>query len=286
MIKENIVKKKTKEIKKRKNSLQENRYIPFPVKILKKWNESADTFSLRLGWKTRHEPGQFIQISIPGIGEAPISISSYSSKHIELTIRRVGNVTNALFFNLKKGSTVLVRGPYGRGYPMQDLKGKGLIFIGGGCGVAPLKGAIEYAQKHRKDYGKIALFLGYRSPGDILFEKNHKEWEDHFELNISVDSLPNKTCYSGNVGFITEVIEKQNISSNNKIVFMCGPPIMMEKSIAILKSKGFNDKQIYVSEEKLMYCAFGLCCHCMDKGLLTCLDGPVFRYDEIVEARR
>ena len=261
-----------------------NEYIPHPVKIIGKKVESADTFGLTLEWKTSHDPGQFIQVSIPGIGEAPISISSFSKEHIEINIRKVGNVTNALF-KLKKGDELLVRGPYGRGYPMQDLKNKDLIFIGGGCGVAPLKGVIEYVEKHRKEYGKVLLFLGYRSPGDILFEHKHKVWEEHFDLNISVDSIPAKSCYSGSVGFVTQVINKQEITNKNKIVFMCGPPIMMEKTIEILKNKGFTNDQIYVSEEKLMYCAFGLCCHCMDKGTLTCLDGPVFRYDEIVKAK-
>jgi len=127
-----------------------NEYVPFPVKVLSKKDESADTFTLRLDWKVKHDPGQFIQISIPGIGEAPISISSYSDKYMEITIRKVGNVTNGLYA-LKEGDTVLVRGPYGKGYPMDELKGNNIIFIGGGCGVAPLKGAIEYVEKNRKD---------------------------------------------------------------------------------------------------------------------------------------
>ncbi len=265
--------------------MPKNDYLPKPVKILKKKVESADTFGLTLGWKIKHDPGQFIQVSIPGIGEAPISISSYSKDHVEINIRKVGNVTNALF-KLKKGDELLVRGPYGKGYPMLDLTGKDLIFIGGGCGVAPLKGVIEYVETKRKDYGEVILFLGYRSPGDILFEHKHKDWDRNFNLNISVDTIPTKSCYAGNVGFVTKVIEKQDITSKNKIVFMCGPPIMMEKTIEILRNKGFTNNQIYVSEEKLMYCAFGLCCHCMDKGALTCLDGPVFRYDKIVEAKK
>jgi len=262
----------------------DNDYLPTPVKILDKKIESGDTFGLKLDWHINHEPGQFIQVSIPGIGEAPISISSYSEEYVEINIRKVGNVTNALF-ELEKGDEVLVRGPYGKGYPMQDITGNDLIFIGGGCGVAPLKGVIEYVEKHKEKYGKVTLFLGYRSPGDILFQYKHKDWEKHFVLNVSVDSVPTKSCYSGSVGFITKAIQKAKLTQEKKIVFMCGPPIMMEKTIEILKKKGFYDDQIYISEEKLMYCAFGLCCHCMDKGSLTCLDGPVFRYDDIVRAR-
>jgi len=257
-----------------------NPYVPWPVKVIEKKILSPDTFSLDLDWKVKHDPGQFVQISIPGIGEAPISISSYSKEYIELTIRKIGNVTNALF-KLKKGDEVLVRGPYGKGYPMKILKGNDLIFIGGGCGVAPLKGAIEYVYKHRQDYNNVILFLGYRSPSDILFSKKQKDWEQHFKVHVSVDKVPNKTCYSGNVGFVTKVVEKENITNQNKVVFICGPPIMMTKTIEILENKGFHNDQIFVSAERLMYCAFGLCCHCMIHGKFTCLDGPVFRYDEI-----
>jgi anaerobic sulfite reductase subunit B len=260
--------------------MAKNEYIPFPVKIIKKKVESADTFSLTLDWKVKHDPGQFVQISIPGFGEAPISISSYSKNHIELSIRKVGNVTNELF-NLKKNDLVLVRGPYGKGYPMKEFKKKDLVFIGGGCGVAPLKGVIEYVELHRKDYGNVLLFLGFRSPGDILFQEHHKRWEDNFDMNMSVDNLPSKTCYSGNVGFITDVLNKQDLKADDRAVFMCGPPIMMQKTIEILEKKGFKDEQIYISAERLMYCAFGLCCHCMIRGKFTCLDGPVFRYDEV-----
>jgi anaerobic sulfite reductase subunit B len=263
-----------------KLSEMKNEYLPFPVKILSRKTESADTFTLSLNWKVKHDPGQFIQVSIPGIGEAPISISSYSKNHLDITIRQVGNVTNALH-HLKKNDTVLVRGPYGTGYPMQDFKGKDLIFVGGGCGVAPLKGVIEYVENNMKDFGEVLLFLGFRSPGDILFSEKHKDWHENFKMNMSVDNLPSKTCYSGNVGFITDVLTKHEVKAENKVVFMCGPPIMMQKSIEILNKKGFLDSQIYISAERLMYCAFGLCCHCMIRGKFTCLDGPVFRYDEV-----
>ena len=257
-----------------------SKYLPRSVKVVSNKIESADTFSIVLDWKIKHDPGQFVQISIPGIGEAPISVASYSKKHIQLTIRKVGNVTNSLS-KLKKGDRVFVRGPYGSGYPLEEVKGKDVIFIGGGCGVAPLKGGIEYLEKYRKHFGEVFLFVGYRSPGDILFEDKHDDWKKDFHLFVSVDKLPSKTCYSGNVGFITELVENQKFTAKNKVVFMCGPPIMMEKTIEILKKKGIKEDQIYVSSERLMYCAFGLCCHCMIEGKLTCLDGPVFKLSEV-----
>ena len=257
-----------------------SKYLPKAVKVVSKKIESSDTFTIVLDWKIKHDPGQFIQISIPGVGEAPISIASYSNKHVQLTIRKIGNVTNNLF-KLEKGDKVFVRGPYGKGYPLEEVKGKDVIFIGGGCGVAPLKGGIEYLEKNRKSFGDVYLFVGYRSPDDILFLDKHEQWKEKFNFFESVDKLPEESCYNGDVGFITNLVEKQKITANNKVVFLCGPTIMMEKTIEILNQKGFKNNQIYISAERLMYCAFGLCCHCMIHGDLTCMDGPVFRYDKI-----
>lgn len=227
-----------------------------------------------------YEPGQFIQLGIPGIGEAPFSIASYSKDHLLTTIRIVGNVTRALS-NLKKGDSLTIRGPYGKGYPLNLLKGKSIIIIGGGCGVAPLKGVIDYIEQKRSLYKDIFLFLGYRSPADIIYTKDLQEWKKKFDLFVTVDKNPGKTCFDGKVGFITEAIKSKVKDSKNKAVFICGPPIMIQKTIEILKNKGFSDTQIFVSTERLMHCGYGVCCHCMIHEKFTCLDGPVFRYDQI-----
>lgn len=258
----------------------ENRYIPKPVKVLKFERETSDNFTLTLDLKIKHEPGQFVQVSVLGIGEVPISIASYSDKYIKLNIHEVGNVTRALS-KLKKNDIVFIRGPYGKGYPVIDLKGNDLIIIGGGCGTAPLRGVIDFIEKNRDNFKDIIMFLGFRSPDDMLFKEKVEEWEKKYDVNVSVDQNPGKTCFDGHVGFVTDELEKTEINNENKAVFLCGPPIMMAKTIDILKNKGFNDNQIFVSNERLMYCAFGLCCHCMIRGKFTCLDGPVFRYDEI-----
>jgi len=260
-----------------------NQYIPKPYKVLEFFRETSDTFTLTIDMKVKHDPGQFFQVSVPGVGESPISICSDSDQFIKLNIRQVGNVTNALA-KLRKGDTILIRGPYGRGYPMAKLYGNNLLIIGGGCGVAPLKGIIDYVENHREDYKEVKLYLGYRSPKDIIFKRELEEWKNKYHLNVTVDKdLKPGSCYNYNIkeGFITKALEEAHIDNHNKVAFVCGPPVMMKYVIGILKNKGFNDDQIFISAERLMFCGIGVCCHCMIRDKYTCVDGPVFRYDEI-----
>jgi anaerobic sulfite reductase subunit B len=274
--------KKTKENKKQE---LKNPYIPSLYKVTDFHRETSDIFTITVAMKNNHEPGQFVQVSVPGIGEAPISICSDSRDFIRLNIRQVGNVTNALS-KLKKGDSVLIRGPYGKGYPMHLLKGNSLIIIGGGCGVAPLKGVIDYVENHRSDYNNVHLFLGYRSPDDIIFKRELEEWKKKYKMDITVDkNAHGKFCYEAKEGFITDAIKNSSLTNENKVVFVCGPPVMMKYVIDILKQKGFHDDQIFISAERLMYCAVGVCCHCMIRGKFTCIDGPVFRYDEVKDLK-
>ena len=264
----------------KKSRKTENPYLPVEARVLSSERQSPDNFILTLSCKLEHEPGVFVQLYLPGVGECPISISSASGEHLELDIRQVGRVTNALA-KLKKGDRVFVRGPYGKGYPMREFKGKNLFLIGGGCGVAPLKGILEYVERHRKDFKKVALFFGFRSPSDILFKKQLDGWKNKYDLNVSVDQDPSKTCYDWKVGFVTKVIEDSPFDGKNSVALLCGPPRMMETAIGLLEKKGFKDSQVFISSERLMYCAVGKCCHCMIRGKFTCMGGPVFRYDEI-----
>jgi anaerobic sulfite reductase subunit B len=231
--------------------------------------------------KIKHEPGQFVQVSIPGFGEAPISICSDSEEFIKLNIREVGNVTRSLS-KLKKDDTIFIRGPYGKAYPMQLLKGNNIIIIGGGCGVAPLKGVIDYIENHRQDYKDIYLILGYKSENDIIFKKDVDKWCKKYHVELTLDKKADgHVCYHAKQGLVTDALKNLNITNENKVVFICGPPVMVKPVIDTLKEKGFNDDQIFISAERLMYCAMGVCCHCMIHGKFTCVDGPVFRYDKI-----
>ncbi len=260
-----------------------NPYIPVKCRIVEWKRESPDNFTITLDLRLKHEPGQFVQVSIPGIGECPISICSYSEEHLKLNIREVGNMTSAMA-KLRKGDSLFVRGPYGNGYKMGQFRNNNLIIIGGGCGVAPLKGVIEYVERHRDDYKDVHLFLGYRSPDNILFKEELAEWRKKYHLTVTIDeNVHGEFCYNAKTGFITDALKNSSIDNGNKVVFICGPPIMMNYVIQVLKEKGFNDDQIFISAERLMYCAFGACCHCMIRGKFTCIDGPVFRYDEVKE---
>ena len=164
---------------------------------------------------------------------------------------------------------------------MENFKGKDAVIIGGGCGVAPLRGVIEYIGRNRKDFGNVHLFVGFRSPVDILFKREAALWKKSFNFHLSVDKNPENTCFSGEVGFVTDMLEREKIPADNVVAFVCGPPVMMKSVIRMLKAKGFSDEQIWLSAERLMNCAIGLCGHCMIRGKYTCIDGPVFRYDEI-----
>jgi len=260
--------------------IKDSPYKPVLKKVIGYTGESSDTFTLKLDWQIKHEPGQFVFCSLPGIGEAPISICSYSDKYVELNIREVGNVTKALS-KIKKGDKLLVRGPYGKPYPMEYFKGDNFVIIGGGCGVAPLKGVIEYIQKNRSEFKDISLFFGFRTPKDVLFGKKIEVWQKEFNVHISFDKVESKTCYGGKRGFVTQLVDENIHDNYNKIVFICGPPIMIDKTADILLKKGFNEDQIYISAERLMYCGIGKCGRCMIHGKYTCLDGAVFRYDEL-----
>lgn len=258
-----------------------NPYLPQKVKVLGFFRESPDNFTLTASFKASHEPGQFVMVSLPGIGEAPISISSYSKDHIKLNVRQAGSVTCSLA-KLRKGDFVLIRGPYGKGYPMKALEGNNIVMIGGGCGVAPLKGVIEYIAQNRGKYKNIDLFFGYRSANDVLFSRELPEWKKSYNTLVSVDKATEPgSCYGMKVGFVTEHIKNSAISCNDCVAFLCGPPKMMELVIGILKDKGFHSDQVFISAERLMQCAVGKCGHCMIQGRYTCMDGPVFRWDEI-----
>ncbi|RLE41989.1 anaerobic sulfite reductase subunit AsrB [Candidatus Woesearchaeota archaeon] len=232
----------------------------------------------RLAYKSKHKPGQFVEVFLPHYGEAPMSICSYSREYIELCVRCVGNLTRALHA-LHIDDKIGVRGPYGAGYPVEEFKGKHLYLIGGGTGVAPLRSVILYAERHPKDFPSINIFLGFRTPRDVLFKGDIERWQTKFRVFLSVDR-PTKS-WRHSRGVITTLLEKQTLINKNSVAMVCGPPIMIKFVIKTLNQAGFDDEQIYVSMERLMRCGIGKCGHCMINELYVCKDGPVFRYDTI-----
>lgn len=275
--------------------MRDNPLVPLPAKVLARTEEAPGSFTLTVKYESRHSPGQFVQLSLPGAGECPISIASYNHQTMELNINKVGNVTAALE-RVNAGDTVFIRGPYGNGYPMKELIGKNLILVGGGCGAASIRGIVHYLKSHLRDYGKIRSFMGFRSHDLILFRREINSWKETGELNISLDTangindkpdVKNVEVQAGSarltceVGFVTKMLAEAKFHTENTAVLMCGPPLMIKFSLQALKKHGFKDNQIYVSAERLMYCGIGKCCHCMIHGRFTCIDGPVFRLDEL-----
>lgn len=274
-----MIKKKKRPVKAPES---DNKFIPTMRPIERITNEATKTKLFRLKHPIDHEPGQFVEVSIMGIGECPISICSYSDTHIELCIRDVGQVTDKLF-TLKEKDKIGVRGPYGKGYPMQEFHGKNLLFIGGGTGVAPLRGAIKYAEQNKQRFGDIELFFGFRTPEDILFKRDIERWKNMFKLNLTVDQR--SPGWRGKVGLITELLDKNKLQVEDTAVILCGPPIMIKFVLEKLKSKGFRKEQIWMSLERMMKCGMGKCGRCQVGNKYVCKDGPVFHYPEIEDMK-
>lgn len=252
------------------------------IKLDKITKQTDDEYLLRFNVPINHDPGQFMQVSILGIGEAPISICSHSKEYFEMSVRSVGNVS-AHICALKRGELVGLRGPYGRGYHMDNFYGDNIIIIGGGCGAAPVRGIIEFIQENREKYENVDIFFGFRSIDQVLFEEDFNDWK---MSNMTIDVVLSEphTHPEHKHGLITDIIESDATKSNDKkIVFVCGPPPMIKAVCDSLIQKGFNTDQIYISEERQMKCATGRCGHCMINGKYCCRDGPVFRYDELMK---
>jgi len=221
-------------------------------------------------------PGKFMMVSIFGFGEVPISISSspYKTGSLDLTVVKVGTVTEAMH-RLKKGDLIGLRGPFGNGFPLQKFRKKNILFISGGCGLAPLRSAILAVQEKKKEYGKIHVLFGCKSPASILFPGNMKQWEkEGFSVLSTVDE-PDKT-WKGNTGVVTNLFNKIYLQPENTIALMCGPPIMIHFTLIELRKKGFKNEQMYASLERMMQCGVGYCSHCNIGNKYSCIDGPVF----------
>lgn len=257
-------------------------YIPEMYPISQVFNQTHDTKLFRIKCKMDYMPGQFVELSVLGVGECPISISSYSKEHLDLTIRRVGTVTGKLF-DLGKTGRVGIRGPYGNGYPMKDFQGKNLILVGGGTGFAPLRGVIKYLEAHKEKYSNIHIFAGFRTPEDILFKKEIETWKKKFHFNLTVDKKTKG--WRGKVGVITEPIKKASLQPDNSEVLICGPPIMIKFVKEALFEKGFQKNQIWLSLERDMKCGVGKCGHCMINNMYVCKDGPVFNLTKIEDVK-
>ncbi len=245
--------------------------------------EKLFTIELPGGYSLNHQPGQFVEVSLLGIGEAPISISSSPSRSngsFELCVRRVGNVTNALHA-LTVGSTVGIRGPFGRGFPIERFRGKDILFTPGGLGLAPLRSLINQVLDERGKFGRVIILYGARTPSDLLFKDELEAWSkrDDVELHVTVDRADD--TWKGNVGVITTLFPKIQVHARNTVAVVVGPPVMYRYVLMELQGKGIAEGNIWFSLERRMKCGVGKCGHCQMHHLYTCQSGPSFSYAEI-----
>lgn len=268
----------------RENSI----YLPEVATLIKKEKmtqfDSFFEFQLK-GRSLGHLPGQFVKVSIPGIGEAPISISSPPSEDrtFEMVIRKTGSVTGALH-SMQIGDQVGIRGPFGTSFPMDSLKGKNLLFITGGIGLVPARSAIGYALEHREDYKNIWILFGCKDPTQRLFIDELQKWEkrDDIDFYETVDQC-NDCNWQGHVGVITTLLPKLEhiVDPFNTYAIVVGPPVMYKYVILGLRDMDFSDDRIIVSLERRMKCGVGKCGHCQMDNIYVCQDGPVFYYSDI-----
>ncbi|MBU3098185.1 MULTISPECIES: anaerobic sulfite reductase subunit AsrB [Clostridium] len=258
----------------------ENIYMPFKSKILNIKKHTETDYTFRMEFQGDVKPGQFFEVSIPKFGESPISVSEIGDGYVDLTIRRVGVVTDVIhsFF---VGGTLYLRGPYGNGFDVDIYKGKEIIVAAGGTGLAPVKGIVDYFAKHPKECKDFNVMAGFKSPDDILFKDNFKKWEETISVTLTVDSAEDD--YTGDVGLITKYIKDIPVDNMNEVqVIVVGPPMMLKFTVAGFIKKGVKEKNIWVSYERKMCCGVGKCGHCKIDDTYICLEGPVFNYLDAV----
>jgi sulfhydrogenase subunit gamma (sulfur reductase) len=262
-------------------------YLPTMARLLQVEQltglEKLFTLELPEGQSLGNEPGQFVEVSLFGIGEAPISVSSSPSRSngtFELCVRCVGDVTSAMH-QLDPGARLGIRGPFGNPFPIDKMKGKDVLFAAGGLGLAPLRSLINEVLDQRSHFGRVIILYGTKQPSEILFKDELAQWaeRDDVEFHMTVDRGDEN--WQGNVGVITTLFPKITINSRATVAATCGPPIMYRFVLMELLGKGIPETQIYLSLERRMKCGVGKCGHCQINGLYCCLDGPVFRYADI-----
>lgn len=247
---------------------------------------SEKFFQLKLddGNPLGHTPGQFVQLSIFGMGEAPVSISSSPTiderNVFEICVRKVGTFTNALH-KLDKGDKIGVRGPFGKGFPIDEIKGNDLLFVAGGLGIVPLRSLVNFVIDRRRDFGKITVLLGCKAPKERLFQDEIAKWEKMTDISYACTVDKADPDWKGNVGVITNLIPGVDLDPNKTYAVVVGPPIMYKFVIKELIQKGIPNKQIILSLERRMKCGLGKCGHCQINNLYVCKDGPVFTYADI-----
>ena len=269
-------------------SCQGNPLIPQICVVKEIITETPDTKTFRIqtmdGKKPfLPEPGQLAMISVLGVGEAMFSITAQGEDYIDSAIKRVGELTDALH-EISPGQKIAIRGPYGNGFPVKELEGFDLLFIGGGIGLAPLRSLIRHSLISRKNYGHIDILYGARSPDDLVFKEDLLDhWKNHPDTTVHVTVDKGDKTWDGNVGYVPTYLEELAFQPKNRKVVLCGPPIMIKYCSESLVRMGFDKKNVITTLEMRMKCGIGKCGRCNIGSKYICLDGPVFTLAELDE---
>ncbi|HTY09746.1 MAG TPA: FAD/NAD(P)-binding protein [Bacteroidota bacterium] len=250
--------------------------------------ETDDTFTLQLenlnhgARKFLFLPGQFNMLYVFGIGESAISISSDPSKTNMLshTIHRVGTVTNALA-SMKRGDIIGLRGPFGSNWPIETANGLDVCIVAGGIGLAPLRPVLYSLFRRRRDYGRVLLLYGARSPLDLLYRVELEQWSKQYDVEVLVTVDRSDSTWKGYIGVVPNLFSYIKLDARATLAMVCGPEVMMEYTIAEILRRGVPPEQIYLSMERNMKCAVGFCGHCQYGPKFICKDGPVFGLPQI-----
>ncbi|MBE3558835.1 MAG: FAD/NAD(P)-binding protein [Ktedonobacteraceae bacterium] len=261
--------------------------LPSIYSIRRVRRELADTFTLELEPQDGEDippfdGGQFNMLYVFGVGEIPVSISGDPAKRRPLahTTRAVGVVSRAMS-ELDVGDVLGVRGPFGSHWPLEQAQGKDVVIVAGGIGLAPLRSVMYQVTAQRERYGKVVLLYGARTPHDILYRRDLEHWRAHFDLEVYVTVDRATSSWHGSVGVVTRLIPRAPFDPLNTVAMVCGPEIMMRFTAAELEKRGVPRDAIYVSMERNMKCAIGLCGHCQFEQYFICKDGPVFPYSRV-----
>ncbi|MCL6519532.1 MAG: FAD/NAD(P)-binding protein [Armatimonadetes bacterium] len=254
-------------------------------------DETPDTKTFRLAFEDKEyaksfewEPGQFVEVTVFGAGEAPIGFASDPNERsfFELTVVERGKVTRAMHA-LKKGEKVGIRGPFGNCWPLEDMKGKDVLIVSGGCGLAPLRPAILQILANRKEYGNFLLLYGARTPADRNYKYDLDAWAKRDDMQVLETVDVGDENWKGNVGVVTTLFDKMKVDGENTVALTCGPPIMIKFVTLELLKMGFSEDRIVTSQERYMKCGVGKCGHCCINHVYLCTEGPVFTYAQMKE---
>lgn len=274
----------------------ENIYLPHSAIVKEIISETPDIKTFRLTFEDErlqksftYLPGQFVEFSVYGAGEAPFCLASSPTRpgQIKCTIKKMGKVTQAIH-DLEVGERVGIRGPYGNGFPLKELRGKNLVLVGGGIGLAPLRSLIQNILDKRDEYGDLLIIYGARSTEDLVYQKELQEWQNSpgVKMVLTVDPGGEDQKWQGEIGFVPTILEKVNPSPDNRMLITCGPPIMIRYVLLGATEKmGYRPQQIITTLEMKMKCGLGKCGRCNIGRVYVCKDGPVFTYQQLKDLK-